>query len=339
MSETKKTMVEAALKNPAITVAVTTGYRPEAARMTLSAIASQTIADRIELYFCIRPGADVGPVRHLLEGMGSYRIFDDMEIDTVEKCSARMSLQANAPFVAMIEDHAFPDPEWAETMVKTFEANGVDGVGSGMLNANPGTQLSWANFMLSYAHWAEANPEGPTDWISHHNGSFRLSALQMLTPEEVIEGCNREGDVVKTLKEKGAKLYFKPDGRIRHINPSSLSSTSRLRSDVGRLYGWNRARNESWGPLKRVAYFVLGPAIPILRYVRMRHVVFKQLPDINERSHGLALIIGLVLDAAGQMMGYVAGPGGTRERLAKFEMDRSMHLTPEDKRKLYPASR
>lgn len=321
---------------PAITIAVTTGYRPEAARMTLAAIAAQTIADRIELFFCVQPGADVEPVRHLLESVGRYRVFDDMQIDTVEKCSARMSLQANAPYVAMIEDHAFPDPEWAEIMVATFEESGADGIGSGMVNANPATQLSWGNFMLSYAHWSDANLEGPTDWISHHNGSFRLSALQALTPDQVIEGCNREGDVVKTLKEKGAKLYFKPACRIRHINPSSLSSTSRLRSDVGRLYAWNRARNEGWGAFKRAAYFVLGPTIPLLRYARMRKTVFDQLPGTSERSHARALIAGLVFDAAGQMMGYVAGPGGARERLARFEMDRAMHLTPEDKRRIYP---
>lgn len=321
---------------PAITIAVTTGYRPEAARMTLSAIAAQTIADRIELLFCVQPGADVGPVRHLLQAVGSHRVFDGMQIDTVEKCSARMALQAKAPFVALIEDHAFPDPEWAETMVAAFEETGADGIGSGMLNANPAMQLSWGNFMLSYAHWSEANPEGPTDWISHHNGSFRLSALQMLTPDEVVEGCNREGDVVKRLKEKGAKLYFKPSARIRHINPSSLSSSYQLRSAVGRLYAWNRARNEGWGAFKRAAYFVLGPTIPLLRYARMRKVVFGQLPETSERSHALALISGLVFDAAGQMMGYVAGPGGARERLARFEMDRAMHLTPEDRRRLYP---
>ncbi|MEO0658619.1 MAG: hypothetical protein AAFY74_14285 [Pseudomonadota bacterium] len=324
--------------SPAITVAISTGYRAEGARMALTAIAAQTISDRIELFFCVQPGTDVTSVRPLLEAVGSYRIFDDREIDTVEKCSARMSLQANTPYIAMIEDHAFPDPEWAETMIKTFEETGADGVGSGMINANPATQLSWANFMLSYAHWAEANPEGPTDWISHHNGSFRLSALQALTPEQVVEGCNREGDVVKHLKQQGAKLYFQPAGRIRHINPSSWSSTSRLRSDVGRLYGSNRARDEGWGPLRRVLYFVLGPAIPLLRYVRMRKVVFRQLPDINEKTHGFALLTGLVIDAVGQMMGYVAGPGGSRARMARFEMDRAQHLNIDDKLRLYPAS-
>ncbi|MCV3273859.1 hypothetical protein [Roseobacter sinensis] len=332
-------MSKAKTKTPAITMVVTTGYKAEAAHMTLAAIAAQTIAEQIELLFWVQPGTDVAPVQHLLDAVGSYRVFDTEPIDTVDRCCARMALEARAPYVATIEDHAFTEPEWAETMIRTFEETGVDGVGSGMLNANPSTRLSWANFMLSYAQWAAANPEGPTDWISHHNGAFRLSALQRLTPDEVIDGSNREGDVVRLLKESGAQLYFQPACRIRHINPSSLDSTTRLRSDVGRLYGANRAKSEGWSPLRRAMYLGLGPAIPLLRYVRMRHDIFRQLPDVTERTHGVALFAGLVFDAAGQMMGYAAGPGGARDRLAGFEMDRAMHLTVDDKLRLYPASR
>lgn len=319
-----------------LTIVVTTGYDPKAAWMTLAAVAAQTIANRIELLFCVRPGSDVTPVRHLLEAVATYEVTDDMEIDTVEKCSARLSLRARAPYVAMIEDHAFPDPMWAETMVATFEETKADVIGSGILNANPAGGLSWANFMLSYAHWSAANPEGPIDWVSHHNGCFRTALLQDLSADEVIEGCNREGTIISTLKSKGAKLYFKPDCRIRHINPSNLASTWQLRSDVGRLYAWSRAQNENWSVFKRFAYVVLAPVIPFLRYVRMRKEIFVQLPEIKESSHGFLLFIGLSFDAAGQMIGYIGNLGEVRERIGKFEMDRAMHLTSLDKQSLYP---
>ncbi len=58
------------------------------------------------------------------------------------------------------------------------------------------------------------------------------------------------------------------------------------------------------------------------RFVRLRKELFGPGRGISEARHGFSLLIGLVFDAANQMVGFAAGPGDARERLASFEMDR-----------------
>jgi hypothetical protein len=46
------------------------------------------------------------------------------------------------------------------------------------------------------------------------------------------------------------------------------------------------------------------------------------------------LTLGLVLDAIGQMVGYLAGPGDSAAWLAEFEYDRLRHVSDGDRRML-----
>jgi hypothetical protein len=73
-----------------------------------------------------------------------------------------------------------------------------------------------------------------------------------------------------------------------------------------------------------------------LRYLRMRRELFGDRRDVSEARHGPALLIGLIFDAAGQMSGFLAGPGGARDRLAVFEMDRLRHLNKRDAKSFAP---
>ena len=328
-------MTDTAANTPKITIVVSTGFSAEAARMTLASVAAQTISKDIELLFAVNPGTDVSSVRKLLDAVGSVKVLDTIPIDTVDKSSVRAAMTARAPYVSLLEDHAFPDPDWAERIVEAFEKSGAVGIGTAVQNANPSTLLSWSNFILAYAHWSAANPAGFTDWISHHNGSIRVEALRKLGEERAVAGANREGDIIKDIKE-GGKLYFEPAARIRHINPSNLASTFTHRSDVGRLYAANRVQNGNWGIARRALYVVLGPTIPFLRYWRMRTDVFRNLPEISEKTHGIAMLIGLVFDGAGQIAGYLSGAGKARSRIEVFEMDRAKHLVQKDRETLYP---
>jgi hypothetical protein len=58
---------------------------------------------------------------------------------------------------------------------------------------------------------------------------------------------------------------------------------------------------------------------------------------MREGKLGFALFTGLLFDAGGQMLGYVAGPGGAPDRLATFEMDRIQHLDAHDRALFEPA--
>ncbi len=253
-------------------------------------------------------------------------------ISNVDHAAARGLLEASAPIVASIEDHAFPEPEWAERLLEVWTEDCV-AVGSAIVNANPASGLSWTNQLIAYGQWSERVPEGEADAVALHNGSYRRSALEPLAAE-LPRLFNRESEVLHRLKAAGGRFRFAPRARIRHVNPSSLGSTGRLRMDAGRLYGAKRASDEGWGWGKRLTYTALGPLIPLVRYGRMRRELFAE--GVSEARRGPYVMVGLIFDAAGQMAGYLLGPGGARDRLATFEMDRLRHLNASDRRVLDP---
>ena len=323
---------------PALSVVLVTPGGPEAIRGTVRAMASQTVAERIELILVAPDESARDALAPLLAGFQSVRILPVGPIDNVDHAVGRALPHATAPIIASVEDHAFPDADWAETMLAAYATTDAVSVGSAMLNANPHAGLSWSNMLLAYGQWSEATPEGPIGWVSHHNGTFRRSALEAFDADEYWAWFTREGVIMQKLAAAGGTFHFAPMARVRHINPSTLGATARLRIDAGRLYAANRTRDEGWGLPKRLAYALLSPAIPALRYLRLRRDLFGRRPEVTERRHGPALVVGLLFDAAGQALGFLAGPGGARDRLATFEMDRISHLNAHDRAIFSPAS-
>lgn len=322
---------------PALSTVLVTPTGPRFLRRTVQAMAAQSVADRIELLIAA-PSTDVTEIEPLLDAFHSVKLQTVGAIDNVDFAVGRALPHATAPVIASIEDHAFPDADWAENLLSAYEGTDAVAVGSAVLNANPQSGLSWTNILLAYSQWSDATPEGPISWISHHNGSFRRDALAQFDPEEYWAWFTREGTIVRKLAEAGGTFRFAPSARVRHLNPSNLPSTFALRRDVGRLYAANRMRDEQWGLGKRMAYAALSPAIPFLRYVRMRKELFGKRAELREAKHGPAMFLGLVFDALGQMIGYVSGVGRARDRLATFEMDRLDHLNKRDLETFRPVS-
>lgn len=318
---------------PALTALVVTPGDFGNIRRTVAALAAQTVASRVELLIVAPHEGIAEAAKGRLDAFHSVEIQVVGPIANVDHAVADHLLRARAPVVAPIEDHVFPEPEWAERLLEQWR-EGCDGVAPAVVNANPRRGLSWLNLLIAYGSWAENRPEGPHEAAPVHNGSFRRDSLAPLAAN-LRAGWNREGGVLREMKAKGATFRFAPRARIRHLNPSSLSSTAKLRFDAGRLYAANRAADEGWGLGKRGAYAALSPLIPVVRYVRMRKDLFAG-SDLSEVKMGPWMFLGLVFDAAGQAAGYLKGAGGARDSLATFEMDRADHLSAADRREFYP---
>lgn len=321
-------------EDPALSVVVVSPAGVAQIERTLTALAAQTIAGRIELVVVASDKDVLARATHLTNAMHSARVLDVGTIENVDHAAAKGLLAGRAPIVASIEDHAYPEPEWAENLLAVWDDDCL-AVGSAMRNANPSSRLSWSNILIAYGQWSETAPEGDTKWIALHNGSFRRAALEPYG-DRLPEMFNREADILVALREDGGRFRFAPKARIRHLNPSRLGSTAQLRIDAGRLFAANRTRDEGWSLFKRLAYAALGPAIAPVRYARMRRQLFGPGRTVAESRHGVDLMIGLIFDALGQMAGFVLGPGEARARLSTFEMDRLDHLNERDRETFAP---
>jgi hypothetical protein len=317
---------------PDLSVVVVTPERFANVRRTVRHLRSQTVRERIELVLMAPEEAALADrAADELEGFHSVTIVPVGCIDNVDRAGASGLLRGRAPVVALIEDHAFPEPDWAERLLPAWARGPWAAVGSAILNANPATALSWSNLLIAYGPWDEARPAGEIEWVPAHNISLRRDLLEPYGPR-LADKLGREGQLLQELAGAGHRFAFEPQARIRHVNPSSLASTAALRFDAGRLYAARRAEAENWSALKRTAYVIGGPLIPGLRFARLRRELFGggRRRELVPRVYP-GLMLGLVLDAAGQMAGYALGAGHAPQRLAVFEMDRWQHLSRRDR--------
>ncbi len=311
---------------PALSVVVVTPTRFAQIRRTVRHLREQAVADRIELVLVVpepaalddaRPGELDGFARVVPVGVGP--------IPNVDRAAAAGVHAATAEVVALVEDHAFPQPGWAEAIMKAH-VDEPAAVGSVILNANPERALSWTNLLIAYGPWTDASGAGAVDALPGHNITYRRERL-VPYGDRLRDRLGRDGGLLEELAASGGRLRFEGGARIAHVNPSVWRATIALRWSAGRLYGSMRAADAGWSRAKRLVYVAGGPLIPLVRFVRLCRDYFAG----GRRSELVprvlpALFAGLVLDGLGQMAGYAAGPGGTVARLATFEMDRLQHI-------------
>jgi len=82
---------------------------------------------------------------------------------------------------------------------------------------------------------------------------------------------------------------------------------------------------------KRVAYAIASPLIPVVRLVR----IVSMLASSGRYSFLLprilpALVTCLAADGLGELVGYVAGPGSSPEKLGAIEFNRRRFMNSRD---------
>ena len=265
----------------------------------------------------------------------SIAVVDPGPVHTVPEAVAAAVPRTEAPVVALLEDHAFPAPDWAEGLLRAMQGPWT-AVGCVMDNANPASALSWANLLLAYGAWVGPRQPEETDDIAAHNVAYRREVLTELGAE-LVQALERGSTLHQRLRQRGGR-FFLSDVAVAHVNPSRLSSTVRLRFHAGRLFGAQRAARNGWPTWRKLVYASAAAVIPGLRLWRTRHLLLPR--TARDRSGPMllpAVILGLSCEAVGEATGYLTGSGASPEILEAFEFGRWRHLRPSDREALLGA--
>lgn len=315
---------------PAISVILITPDRYQSLRKTVRHLRAQSVHDRMEIVI-VTPAADsLEPDERELQEFCRYRVVEVGPITSVGPAYAAGIRQASAPIVVLGEDHSFPEPGWAEALLRAHQQPWA-AVGPVMRNANPGSWMSWADFLMGYAPWQEPTPAGEMAHLPGHNSSYKREILlrygakldSMMEAESVLHW---------DLRRNGHRLYLEPAAVTAHVNFTLFSSWVRATFQSGRKFGAFRAANERWSLARRLLFAVAAPLIPLVRFRRI--VAELRLPGRpSHRLPGVAplLLLGLAVDGAGQMTGYALGAGAAREQLLCFEFHRYRHVRKRDR--------
>jgi hypothetical protein len=266
----------------------------------------------------------------VLSALGVVTVVPVGQIDDIDRSLAAGIRMAHARVVAVIEDHAYPESEWAEALVAAHQGSWAV-VGGEFRNANPESSLSWANMLLAYGLWLGGSKPGAVSAVSRHNASYKRDVL-LSYGDDLEHRLVRGGGLLDDLRRNGHSLYFEPRARVAHVNPSRLRSTLTLRFDAGRLEAARRAEHCGWSRAKRGLFIAGSPLIPFARLARLVPALrpAAELRGDLVRS-APALALALAVDAIGQAVGFALGAGDSGERLRSFELERRSQVRPADR--------
>lgn len=219
---------------------------------------------------------------------------------------------ARGPIVAITEDHCRVPIDWARRMLDAHAANPeAVAIGGSVENGATESVIDWASFLaVQTAHMAPIR-SGPSDRVAGAvNVSYRRSALSQMDDFDGLGAM----DVLhqRGLRDGGRLLIV--DDRIRVLHDQSLGweGTVRIHYHAGRTFtGFLRRRMDRLALARLIGVLF----IPYARFARAIIVgQQKGYGAVLLRTWPLILLLYLV-QAAGQLAGFVAGPGDSPRRV------------------------
>lgn len=286
-------------------------------RAVIERFRRQTVRERLELVL-VTPAAEAHAAEAALgAGFGAHRIVPVDSIVPLARARAKGVRAATAPLVFIGETHSYPHPRMAEALIGAH-ASPCAVVVPAFLNANPDGPLSWAAFLSDYGTWVDGLPARDLRSVPTYNAAFRRSFL--LGFGERLELALAQGEeMLAGLRARGERARFEPTARIDHANVSRMAPWLHQRYLVGRIVAANRSAR--WPLVRRLGYVLGSPLIPAVLLARR----LEGVRAASRRSIPVgtvpALVLGNVVKAAGEMIGYARGARGfSHERLDEYEV-------------------
>jgi hypothetical protein len=315
--------------NPAMSVVLATPTDFRTIATTVHHLRRQTIADRLELVVVAQAPDALASSAGAFHGFWGHQVIGVGPFDSVGRANAAGVRAARGPVVVFAEDHCFPDQEWAEALLERHSRGDVAVVGPVFRNANPGTLVSWCDFVIGYGPWIDPSPTGDRPFLAGHNSSYQKAVLldlgasldRLLASETVLH---------LELGKRGHRLALEPRARTAHTNFGKLTSWLPVQYHSGRLFAAERASRWHWS--RRAFYAVASPLIPWVRWARaLGHLRGRPDPCPSRARLGPLLWIGLAADGVGQLVGYLAGAGSSPQKLTRYEYRRIDHVPASDR--------
>jgi hypothetical protein len=306
---------------PDLSIVIVTPDTYATIRSTIVCLRRQTVRDRIELVIVAPSAAALKPSESELADFLRCEIVEVGTVRSIGSANAAGIRRASASVVALCEDHVIPAPDWAEHLIAAHREPWA-AVGVAIRNGNPDSRISWADLLIGYSTWLEPVNAGVADFLPGHNSSYKRGTL--LEYADQLETLMEAETVLHwDLRRKGHQLYLEPKARIAHVNFSRLPIWTRVQFHAGRVFAAARARDQRWSVGRRALFVCGSPLIPLVRLRRIaRHASRAESLRRSFVRALPALLFGLVIDGAGQMVGYMAGAGGSAEALSRFEFHR-----------------
>jgi hypothetical protein len=220
--------------------------------------------------------------------------------------------RARGAILGITEDHAVVAPGWCARIVAAHarhpEAEVIGGV---VENGATGTVVDWASFLVASGPFAPPLSRDEPRVSLQANVSYKRAALA-----GAVDGAMGlvQHTVNDALSARGATLVADEGLVVVHDQHLSWREHSAGHFHNGRSIAASRLQRLGW---RRALYACATPGLPPVMLVRTLRAVLPKRRYGRELIAGLPAMCWLLLcHAAGELAGYVAGPGRSPERVA-----------------------
>jgi hypothetical protein len=217
---------------------------------------------------------------------------------------------AEAPIIAITEDHAAPSPEWLASVLEEHAAHPDAAVVYGMVaNGSHDHLVDWALYGVGYLAWAPPAPT-PSGNPGHANLSFKRWAFDQVRPDgETL----LEFRYIDALRKAGERIVASDRLLVTHYQCAGIRRTSELFFHNGRaIAGIRRERMTGLDWLRAGAPLLMAGfrTARTLRTARSK----PNIEPIIMRSLPLIVLLH-ALHAMGETVGYLGGPSDSPTHL------------------------
>jgi hypothetical protein len=218
---------------------------------------------------------------------------------------------ARGRLVALTEDHALVAPGWCARVIASHATHpDAAAIGGVVDNGARSTVVDWASFFIANGPFAPPLSASATQISLQANVSYKRSALAGTAGAIGLV----QHDVNHRLAAAGGMLVADEQLVVVHDQHLSWREHSAGHFHNGRTIAASRLSRLG---RQRALYVVGALGLPPVMLLRTLRVVLEKRRYTRQLLAGLpAMCWLLVCHAAGELAGYVAGPGGSPERVA-----------------------
>jgi glycosyltransferase involved in cell wall biosynthesis len=226
--------------------------------------------------------------------------------ESVPELRRRGVEEASGELVAIIEEHCLAAPDWLAWAIKAHAGGDYGVVGGPVADYNYKRLRDWVVYFCEYNNYFPPWREG--EWHDLGSANIAYSRALLLKHKELLSVGFWEAGLHPRLMAEGVKFRPVPAMVVHHRGPFNYGYYLRQRYWFSRAFA--SARSRYLRTSRKLAYFVASPLVPFLLLARMAQRVSRQHCHVDKLALSLPLLIpALVVYVAGELVGYVAGPG------------------------------
>ena len=218
--------------------------------------------------------------------------------------------QASGRLIAVIEDHAAVDRDWAAALLNAHD--GPWGAVAGAVENGVDGFVNWAVFFCEYAPFMRPVAEGEYADLPGNNIAYKRPDL--LKHAQVLDEGKWESWINEKLRVDGVPIASTNAMVVRHIKRFGIAYFLAQRFHFARSYAGMRRCDQSW-PI-RLVYAAGSLALPALLTVRVTKTVLAKRRHLAKFAMVWPLVaLFMTVGAVGEMLGYLAGSGQSLDRV------------------------